>query len=121
VDPARRVLAGRLTELFDARGLVPADRLGYLGGNEVENLLRDGPVQFVLAVQGLPLDWIPVARRFDVWKQTIQPRLIGPEDRQTFRVTTDYLAGLAGGAGYVVSEWRRESSDVPILVAEEID
>jgi hypothetical protein len=67
MDPSRRIVTGRPTrELWDAHGNVSAQMLRTdLTEVEIKELLRIGPVQFVFAVRGEALKWVPMEERFD--------------------------------------------------------
>ena len=73
----RIVISGPLTELWDARGPVAAARGLDLGRAAIAELLRRGPVTFVLAHGGRPLEWVGAERTFEVWRE-VRDRVIPP-------------------------------------------
>src|SRR5438876_10195234 len=67
-----------LSELSDVTGPVPARRGRRLGTPEITQLLRAGPVQFVVANLG-PLRWVPIAEAYSFWKAEVKPRVVRAE------------------------------------------
>jgi hypothetical protein len=53
----------------------PASKRGELGESDIKNLLREGPIQFLVADVGKPLQWIAEADCFGFWKEEVQPHL----------------------------------------------
>lgn len=106
-----------LTELWTEDGRVEAVQVRRLSRSGIAGLLRDGPVQLVRAEIGRPLEWIPAAERFDLWKSEIQDRVVDPADAGF--VLDDYPDGYCYAAAL---ERGRRSPDhpprVPPLSAE---
>jgi hypothetical protein len=115
VDPSlRRVTQLPLTELWDDSGT----RIGRvirddLSEDDVRQLLRRGPVQFVEIRMSERPNWVPLEERFGFWKQRLQPRLTqwGPDGR----IYSDELPV------YVASEWEIEAIPTPVVVATLFD
>jgi hypothetical protein len=111
MDPSlRRVTRLPLTELWDDSG-TRAGRVirRDLSEDDLRQLLRCGPVQFVEIRMGERPNWLPFDERFSFWKERLQPRLTqwGPEGR----IYTDELPV------YIASEWEIEGTPAPVVVA----
>jgi len=61
----RIVVKMPLTELWDDGGTLTGDRVRNLDQTDLVELLRTGPVQFLVADPGLKLRWVPTPRQFD--------------------------------------------------------
>jgi hypothetical protein len=64
----------------------------------IRQLIRQQPVQFVVADVGLPLRWVVPAQCYAFWKQEAEPHLVDTKDRV---VLEQYLEEYA----YRASEW----------------
>ncbi|MEM9998783.1 MAG: hypothetical protein AAF809_13860 [Bacteroidota bacterium] len=70
-----------LAEVWDRADVVVSTRRANLMGTEdLRRLLRSGPIQFVIANVGDPLDWIPITRSYDFWKSEVKPHLADPAE-----------------------------------------
>jgi len=87
--------------------------LADVGAEEVKDLLRGGPLTFAFVDVGLPIGWVDPSRTFDVWKVEVQAHLIEPGAR------IDREA-LAGGYGYLASQWSDQSLDHAVVVLEKV-
>ncbi|HKQ49546.1 MAG TPA: hypothetical protein VJZ71_15850 [Phycisphaerae bacterium] len=85
-----------------------AKRVGDVGVDEIRDLLRAGPVRFVMADVGAPLRWVPEADCFVEWKREIQPHLAEPDQKV-------YLGQSQGGYAYFASQWDDGSRPVILL------
>jgi hypothetical protein len=97
-----------LTELWDESGTLSNERLRMLDRRSLVELLRAGPLQFVVADCGIKLMWIPTEQRFEFWK-TVKPQIADPAkpiDRKQFPNETAYTA----------SEWRGCTGECFILL-----
>jgi hypothetical protein len=106
----RRVTRLPLTELWNASGPVSGQvRREELTAEDIKDLLRTGPVQFVEIVMSKVPNWVPIDDRFAFWKERLEPLLTqwGPENR----IYTDELPV------YVASEWSVDGVAVPVVVA----
>lgn len=79
--------------------------------SEIRRLLRDSPVQFVVAETGKVLDWITVKDCFDYWKEEVKPHLATPAARVL-------LSEFPGGYCYFASRWGGGDESTPIIVLE---
>ena len=66
-----------LTELWDEGGTLTSERVRNIDQSNLVELLRVGPLQFVVAACGLKLLWIPTRQRFELWK-TVKPQIADP-------------------------------------------
>jgi hypothetical protein len=115
IDPAlRRVTQLPVTELWDDSGVRPG-RIARtdLSEDDIRQLLRRGPVQFVELVMGEVPNWVPPEATFSFWKERLQPRLTqwAPENR----IYTDELPA------YVASRWEIDDLAAPVVVATLLD
>ena len=97
-----------LPELWDASGPLTGDRLRTLDQSSLAELLRTGPVQFVVADCGLQLSWIPTEQRFELWK-AVQLQIADPSK-------PIYLKQFSNETAYVATEWRGRSGEPLILL-----
>ena len=97
-----------LRELWDDRGPVAARRSRDLSATDVRDLLRRGPVSFVIADVGTKPVWIPPAECFAFWKGEVLPHLAEPAQGVM-------LEEMPGEYCYFASEWEAEGSPVVVL------
>ena len=110
-DRRERVVTSMPVEqLWTDSGDLAAVRGGSLDGDAIRELLRRGPVRFVVANVGHPLEWIPAADRFAFWKNDAAVHL---SDAERINVE-DFPDRVA----YVASEWLVAGEDVPIVLFE---
>lgn len=111
MDPGRRTIgATPVAEVWDDRGIVASRRLRHLAIGDIRDLLRRGPLRFVVADVGEKFRWVAEADRFAFWKAEVQPRLAPPD------APLD-LDAFPGGLAYVASEWMPRSGS-PIILLE---
>ena len=99
-----------LVELWLENGSKTTSRLRWLNQEEIDNILRAGPVQFVVADIGLIPTWIPLTICYDFWKKELKPHLAPPEIQAT-------LDDFPRGYCYFASEWENPDGP-PIVVCE---
>ncbi|MDI3285767.1 hypothetical protein QHF83_20865 [Polyangium sp. 15x6] len=97
-------------ELWTDEGALPATRLRTLDREAIRELLRRGPVRFVVADVGHRLRWIPPAERFDFWKRDGNLHLAEADAMHP----GDFPDGMA----YRASEWTAPGGEAPIIVLE---
>ena len=85
-----------LTELWNETGSVPAAESRDLAAEDIRALLRIGPVRFVVADVGRPLQWVPAAECFRFWNGEVQSRVAKARAA---------LEDFPGGYCYFASEW----------------
>ena len=100
MDPNRRVVVRLpLHEIWDGDGVVESHRLRDLSQVDIAELLRTGPVRFVVANVGDKLNWVRESECFDFWKSEVRQRLFDPR-KGTFDIDQ-----VPGGYGYSATEW----------------
>src|SRR5262245_51345040 len=112
MDPRERVVISLpLVELFDSRGPVAARRTSDLHPEQIRELLRAGPVQFVVVEPGTRPQWIPRDECFDFWKREVTENIAAGA-----RIDPN---ALLRGYCYRASRWESESG-APIVVLEKL-
>jgi hypothetical protein len=111
VDPRlRRVTQLPVTELWDDSGVRPGRVVREdLTEDDIRELLRLGPVQFVEVAMSERPTWVPMDQRFEFWKDQLQPRLTQWEPDG--RIYTDDFPV------YVASQWDVEGVSASVVVA----
>ena len=72
--PEQRIVVKMpLTELWDDEGTLVGERIRNLDETDLVELLRIGPVQFLVADPGLELRWIRTPQQFEFWKNGSTP------------------------------------------------
>lgn len=99
-----------LAELWDEKGTLNGERVQSLGQNNLAELLRSGPVQFVVADCGANLRWIPTQERFAFWK-TIKPQVADNDPDQPIR-----LEQFPDETAYTASQWRGRAGECVVLL-----
>lgn len=90
-----------LSRLWDEDGDLSITRGRDLGRRELVELLRNGPVQFVVAEIGERPFWINLDVAFRFWKDEVKPRLIEPSDAAKGFCLENYPEEFC----YVATEW----------------
>jgi hypothetical protein len=99
VGPSQRIVTHLpLRDLWDDNGPLPAAWVRDLSPAQMRELLRVGPIRFVVAKIGAKPRWVAVADCFDFWKREVLPHLAGPEQRVS-------LEQFPGGYCYFAAEW----------------
>lgn len=81
-----------------------------LNQSKLRELLRSGPIQFVIANVGDPLQWVPLQSCFAFWKNEVKNRLTG--NRFSLEQYSDSYC-------YHAVLWRDdEECTVPLVVLE---
>jgi len=101
-----------ITELWDDQGPLKLLRKRAVGRDDLGNLLRRGPVRFVVADCGQPLEWVSVHDCYRFWKDEVKPHLVerGSADGG-FRLDV-----FPGAYCYVGAEW--EGGPEPVVLLE---
>ena len=107
----RVVISTPLSELWNEAGTVAATRGSALGAADITDLLRRGPVQFVVADAG-PLRWIPLTECYTLWKAEAKLRVV-PAEAEQFQAE-DY----PGAYCYVASRWLWAETEHPLVLLE---
>src|SRR4051812_38252296 len=99
MQPSQRIItATPMRALWDDRGAVPASRSRDLSAGDIRELLRRGPLRFVVADVGSRPRWLPEETCFAFWKAEVQSHLAAPDEPA-------HLDGFPGGYCYFASEW----------------
>lgn len=113
MHPAQRIVTSTpLRELWNEHGGVEAVRVRDINAEVIRELLRRGPVRFVVAEGGLPLRWLPEEDCFHFWKSSVQSHLHAAG-------TQVYLDDVSNGYCYFASEWSVPIGS-PIIVLETV-
>ena len=97
-----------LTELWDESGTLLGERIRHLDQKLIRDLMRTGPVQFIVANCGTKLNWIPMQERFKFW-ETVRPHVADPSK-------PIYLKEFPNEIAYIASEWRGSTEESLILL-----
>ena len=98
-------------QIFSPDGVVsPATRGRWLYVEDIKQLLRDGPIQFVVANLNDPFRWIPVSDRFNFWKSEVQQHVVDTDEPV-------YLGDFPGEYLYHASLWEAVGQ-TPIVLLE---
>lgn len=100
-----------LAQLWTSEGPVDASRSRRIGPSEITDLLRRGPVRFVVADVGHSLHWISRDHCLAFWKSDGESRTVDP------RAESWHLEDFPGESGFLASEWA-EPCGTPIVVLE---
>jgi hypothetical protein len=112
VDPKRRIVTQLpLRGLWQDSGPISAWRSRQLSSSELRDLLRDGPVQFVVADVGVKLRWIDLEDCYRFWMNEVKHHLAEPEEQINSNVMSELYF-------YAASEWESQEPNSPIVVLE---
>jgi hypothetical protein len=75
--PERVVITIPMKAIWQEDGSPTTERVAFLSAPEIKQLLRSGPVRFVIADVGKPLRWVPPGTCFDFWKTEVKDNLCG--------------------------------------------
>jgi hypothetical protein len=113
VRPDQRIVTKLpLAELWDDHGTLTGGRVCALHQNNLVELLRLGPVQFVVADCGSNLEWIPMDERFAFWKK-IQRQFADLDPHQPIR-----LEQFPNQTAYTASQWRGRAGECVVLLVK---
>jgi hypothetical protein len=111
LKPDQRIVTKTpLTELWDDNGTLSGKRIRNLAQTDLVELLRSGPVQFLVADAGLKLRWISTRQRFEFWK-TVRPQIAHPEK-------PIYREQFPNETAYIASEWRGRAGECLVLLEQ---
>lgn len=107
----RRVTRLPLEELWRPNGMPVGLRLRVLKSNEISQLLRENPVEFVVADVGQQLRWITPRDCYDFWKTEVKLHLaeIG---------SPILLDTFPNAYCYTASEWDSGDTGIPVILLE---
>jgi hypothetical protein len=101
-----------LVDLWRENTLLEAKRVKYLNQKEVSEILKTGPIRFVIADVGDKLIWTDLDECFKIYKTEIKDFIIADIDKI-------YLRTLKEGWGYIASLWA-DSSENSIILLEKV-
>lgn len=87
-----------MDSLWNDQEELAAKRKEYLGTEQIKELLRKGPIQFVIANVGDKLTWIDIANTYKIYKSRIKERLIDDLNHID-------LENFKDNIGYMASSW----------------
>ena len=112
MNPALQVVTTLpLEKLWDAAGAVEASRLRWVSVDDVREMLRLGPVRFVVADIGRTLRWVPLTSCFNFWRDDVRDHLASHQEGKS-------LDAFPGAYCYFGSAWSGGSQPSPIVVLE---
>jgi hypothetical protein len=112
MEPSKRaVIEIPMKEIWDQEGVIEATRDRYLSADDLKNMLKKFPVEFVIANAGDRLKSIPVYKCYEFWKSEVKSHLVSCPD-EPFR-----LEDFPGEYAYLASEWSGEIQ-TPIVLLE---
>lgn len=100
-----------LNKLWADSRLVSTIKVRDLDDGDIVELLRLGPVRFVVANVGEPLEWISNNERYEFWKHEVRPHLASPEQRVSLEDFPDNYC-------YFASEWKTYEGDNIVLLSK---
>jgi hypothetical protein len=89
-----------------------ASRERYLTPNELTEMLKIHPVEFIVAHVGAPLKRISVDKCYEFWEREVKRHLLSPRGKVD-------RSNMPGEYGYLASEWSGHN-EVPIVLLEKI-
>jgi hypothetical protein len=111
MQPTQRIMTVTpIHELWNDRGTVNASRSLGLAADEIRDLLRRGPLRFVVVEAGFKPRWLPEADCYAFWKTEVQSHLVAHD-------MPARLDDFPNGYRYFASEWSPASGS-PIVVLE---
>jgi hypothetical protein len=109
LNPDQRIVTKiPLAEVWDESGSLSDERIRNLDQNNLAELIRAGPVKFVVADCGFKIRWIPTQQQFEFWK-TVRHQIADPAKPILLKQFPNEIA-------YVASEWRGRTGECFILL-----
>lgn len=105
----KQVVKMPMDQLWTDAELLPAIRKENLITAQVRDLLRKGPIQFVIANCGDKLVWVPINTCYDFFKSELSTHLVDNPDYI-------YLDEYKGAYAYSASRWICPSFPVIVLL-----
>jgi hypothetical protein len=105
------VMQTPMEQLFDQEQSLKLQRVRDLGSADIKSLLRQGPLRFVVAAVGRPLQWIEEAKAFEYWKNRVINNLVEPKDGSVRFRLEDFPSEFA----FAASEWKGAQYQVVLL------
>ena len=99
-----------LTNLWTDNEDIYAEREKHLTADNIQETLKNYPVEFVVADVGQKLKWISYDKSLDFWKSEVKQHLAND-------ITNIKLDNFPGNYAYIASEWIGEIQ-TPIILLE---
>lgn len=100
-----------LTHLWKDQEDLCVKRERNLTQNDIREILKQYPIEFVIADIGSKLKWISVEKCYEFWKSEVQGHLVDNQNKDI------YLEGFSKEYAYFASEWTGEIQ-TPIILLE---
>jgi len=101
-----------LTILWNDSSEIQATRKHYLTKEQIRQILKETPVEFVVADAGLRLKWVKASQCYSFWKSEVQSHIADFVDLIDVNTFPDNFV-------YVASEWQADDR-IPIILLEKI-
>jgi len=98
-----------LTSIWLESELIDVKRGKYLGENDISELLKEGPIQFIIANVGDKLIWEPIENCYKIYKTNIKDHIISEVDNIDLSIFKDNF-------GYLASLWAGKSNTQIVLL-----
>lgn len=98
-------------EIWAGHRLVSTIKVRDLNASDLVELLRAGPVRFVIAEVGKPYQWIPNNEGYDFWKDEVKSHLADPESELALEDLPDEYC-------YFASEWKTYEGEMIVLLSK---
>jgi len=100
-----------LRELWLRDGARTSSRMEWLSTEDIRDLLRAGPVTFVVADVGAPLRWIETKDYLQFWKSEIKQHLTNSSEKL-------FLNDFPDSYCYSASRWEGTGLRYPVVLLE---
>ena len=108
----RIVTTSPLTILWNDSSEIQATRKHYLTKEQIRQILKETPVEFVVADVGLRLKWVEASQCYSFWKSEAESHIADFVDLIDVNTFPDNFA-------YLASEWQADDR-IPIILLEKI-
>jgi hypothetical protein len=111
MDPSLKIVTHLpLQELWGNNAFANAVRVRALTAADIQELLRTGPIQFVVVDIGAPPSWIQIRESFSFWKDEVQGHLASGDKAALDKFPGEYC--------YFASLWSVGGETAPIALLE---
>lgn len=98
-----------ITELWNSELVIATNRNQYLLTQDVNELLKILPFQFVIADVGLHLKWINKEKCFNFWKTVAKNHIVDNIKKIELAICPDNYA-------FIASKWITDQQDIIVLL-----
>ena len=99
-----------LQSIWNSQNEINIQRSSYVTKERIKEMLKSGPIDFVLADIGSKLKWIVTSDCYNFWKSEVEMHLV--EDANKI-----YIDDLPNNYAYIASEWTGDIQ-TPIILLE---